>query len=78
MTIRRVVTVGAIVMALCVGRWSVGWTQEAATRPLILSGDDIGFQVTEVMNGVPSGFLVVRLNGKWVPISNAPRVFPVK
>jgi hypothetical protein len=35
-------------------------------EPVIVSGDDIGFRV-EWMNGrVPSGDLLIRVNGQWV------------
>lgn len=40
------------------------WTPLAA--PSVLAGDDVGFRV-EWMNGrIPTGTLVVRINGEWV------------
>ena len=34
--------------------------------PTVLSGNDIGFQIDSTTGGVPTGKLVVKVNGKWV------------
>jgi hypothetical protein len=43
-----------------------GSTMTPLTEPTVVSGNDVGFRV-EWMNGrVPTGKLVIRLNGQWV------------
>ncbi len=37
-----------------------------AQAPTIISGDDLGFRVEADRGGVPTGRLVVRVNGQWV------------
>ena len=32
----------------------------------VLSGNEIGFQIDSTTGGVPTGKLVVKINGKWV------------
>jgi hypothetical protein len=34
--------------------------------PTILSGDDVGFRLERVRDGVPVGRVVVRIDGRWV------------
>jgi hypothetical protein len=34
--------------------------------PTILSGDDVGFRLERVRDGVPVGRVVVRVDGRWV------------
>ena len=34
--------------------------------PTVISGDDLGFRVETDRGGVPTGRLVVRVNGQWV------------
>lgn len=44
--------------------------------PLIVSGSDIGFRIDRTINGVPSGTLVVRIDGKWVDVASGPILKP--
>ena len=52
---------------------SITMAQARPTEPRILSGTDIGFRVegTDTRTGNPTGTLVVRIDGTWVPISPA-------
>jgi hypothetical protein len=36
--------------------------------PVVLSGSDVGFQLTGHAGTTPVGNLVVRVDGKWVPV----------
>jgi hypothetical protein len=36
--------------------------------PVVLSGGDIGFQMTARDGSTPVGNIVVRVDGKWVPV----------
>jgi hypothetical protein len=38
------------------------------TPPVVLSGSDVGFQITSREGTTPVGSVVVRENGKWVPV----------
>jgi hypothetical protein len=52
--------------------------QPSDRSPRILSGDDIGFRVDGIdpRSGLPTGTLVVRINGDWVVASTMPSVRP--
>lgn len=45
--------------------------------PTIVSGNDVGFRVERLQNGIPIGKLVVRLDGRWVD-TDAPRIVPAR
>jgi hypothetical protein len=36
--------------------------------PVVLSGSDMGFQITARDGSTPLGNIVVRIDGKWVPV----------
>ena len=36
--------------------------------PIVLSGNDVGFQITARDGTTPVGTLVVRVDGQWVPV----------
>jgi hypothetical protein len=38
------------------------------TPPIVLSGSDVGFQITAREGTIPVGSIVVRENGNWVPV----------
>lgn len=40
--------------------------------PIVLSGSDVGFQITAREGSTPVGTLVVRIDGNWVPVKEAP------
>jgi hypothetical protein len=40
------------------------WTP--LTEPTVVAGDDVGFRVEWMNNRVPTGTIVIRLNGQWV------------
>jgi hypothetical protein len=40
------------------------WTP--LTEPVIVSGDDVGFRVEWIKDRIPTGEIVIRLNGQWV------------
>jgi len=42
--------------------------------PVILSGNDIGFQLEDRNGGNAVGTFVVRIDGQWVPAVSAPKV----
>ncbi len=46
----------------------------------VLSGGDLGFRVTGQKDGKPVGYLVVRVDGKWVETASQPtlRLIPTK
>lgn len=39
---------------------------QTATDRRVVSGGDIGFRIDSERNGVPTGRLVIRMNGQWV------------
>jgi hypothetical protein len=38
------------------------------TPPIVLSGSDVGFQITAREGTIPVGSVVVRVDGNWVPV----------
>jgi hypothetical protein len=42
--------------------------------PIVLSGGDIGFRIVGHDGTRPVGALVVRIDGNWVPVKDAPPV----
>ena len=58
---------------LAVGVW--GHAQTFDNRaPVVISGSDFGFRVEGRRGNTPTGTLVVRMNGEWVPVESAPGV----
>jgi hypothetical protein len=71
----RVLVMAAVALMAC-GTW-VG-AQMFAFRPVeppvILSGNDVGFRIIGHDGTRPVGALVVRIDGRWVPVKEAPPV----
>ena len=44
----------------------------------IITGEDLGFRVESRRDGVPTGTLVVRIDGKWVEARSSLKLMPVK
>ena len=64
-TVAAVVATGLIGSALWAG------AQARIVRPLppvILSGENVGFRIEGDSNGRPIGTIVVKQDGKWVPV----------
>ena len=54
--------------------------QPSQGAPRILSGDNIGFRVDGIdpRTGLPTGTLMVRMDGEWVVASTMPSVRPAR
>jgi hypothetical protein len=46
-------------------------------KPLVISGDDIGFRVDRYDGGRPVGVIVVRVDGRWVEPKSVPQARPL-
>ena len=46
--------------------------------PFVYAGEDLGFRIDSVVNGVRRGTLVVRVDGKWVEVQFQTKVTPVR
>jgi hypothetical protein len=56
-----------VVSVIAIAGLSVAQTRpEALPAPRVISGDEIGFRVEGFNGGMPTGRLVVRINGEWV------------
>lgn len=53
--------------------------QTPRQEPIVLSGPDVGFRLEGVdrMTGNPTGTLVVRIKGEWMPATSGIRVRPL-
>lgn len=71
-----------IVLAAVLGAAAWGYAQGAASAqglgPRVLSGPDIGFQLTGQRKGKPVGRLVVRIDGEWKDAAFEHVVTPLK
>ena len=61
-----------IVSLAAVGAWAQA--QKPAHEPEVLAGSDIGFRVDHFRGDTPVGELVVKKDGKWVPIEFSARM----
>lgn len=43
-----------------------------APSPTYMTGSDVGFRVDGTVGGAPAGRLVIRVNGAWVEVQEAP------
>ena len=71
-----------IALAAVLGAGAWGYAQGSAApramNPLVLSGGDIGFEMTGTRKGRPVGRLVVRIEGEWKDVEFAHAVTPVR
>ena len=70
---RRLYIAIAIIWAASLGAVRLAaqsWTQARMYRPLpepkVMSGPDVGFRVEGMYGDVPTGTVVLRVNGQWV------------
>ncbi len=68
----RYLLTACVLTAALFGAAAWGYAQaHVATQsvePVVLSGADIGFRMTGRKGDVPTGELVVRVDGKWKPV----------
>jgi len=61
---------------------SVGSAQAPAWRPVppkVLLGDDVGFRVEGMRGEVPTGVIVIKVNGNWVEVEvGGPKPGPIR
>jgi hypothetical protein len=70
MFVRLRVLLLASLILVASGVWTGAqvYRRQLVDPPIVLSGSDIGFQVTSRDGNTPVGRLVVRMNGEWVPV----------
>jgi hypothetical protein len=69
------IAVGSLTLAAQNGPWDPFLVTVA---PTMVFGNDVGFRIDRIQEGIPVGTLVVRIDGRWVPAQsstpfNAPR-----
>jgi hypothetical protein len=67
----RLIVVASLVLVLfgAVLGAQVARERKPVSPPVVLSGSDVGFQITAREGTTPVGSLVVRENGTWVPVA---------
>jgi hypothetical protein len=50
------------------GTWAFAQTWTPLPEPVVFSGPDIGFRVEGRTGDMPTGKIVIRVNGKWVEV----------
>jgi hypothetical protein len=67
-TRRAVSALVVFVIGAFIGAWaSTQVSAQPVNLPIVLSGADLGFRVTERKGNAAVGELVVRINGEWRP-----------
>ena len=66
-----------IVSLAAVGMFAQG-RSAGKTEPEVIAGPDVGFRVDHYKGDTPVGELVVKKDGKWVPVEFAGRLKMVK
>ena len=56
---------------VAVGVWASAQTPQGIVRPVVMSGNDIGFRVEGQCGNARIGTLVVRISGRWVEAQTA-------
>ena len=77
---RRVIVACVVaVVAFAAGAWAFAQPSVAPqpVTPVVYSGADIGFRVTQRRGETPVGELVVRINGEWKPAQFALGIRPL-
>jgi hypothetical protein len=65
---RIVIAIATIVSATALGSWAAAQSWTPLPEPVVFSGPDIGFRVEGRIGDVPTGKIVVGVNGKWVEV----------
>jgi len=73
MSFRTRMIVFVAVVLTAVGTWASAQallprSTQPVDPPIVLSGNDVGFRVTGRQGDTPVGSLMVRVDGKWVPV----------
>ncbi len=69
MFLRVPVLIVAAILLVALGAWAQApFSQQPVNPPIVLSGDDVGFQITARAGNTPVGSVVVRIDGQWVPV----------
>jgi len=69
MSFRARIALVVVAVLIAVGAWASAQVQEQRVDPpIVLSGSDVGFRITARQGDTPIGLLVVRVDGKWVPV----------
>ena len=47
-------------------------------EPRVFFGEDVGFRVEALRGEVPTGVIVIKINGKWVEAQVGPKLGPIR
>lgn len=79
LSVRHFVTMCVVaIVAFAAGAWASAQSVAPQTvTPIVYSGADIGFRMTQRKGDTPVGELVVRVNGEWKPVQFSFGVRPL-
>ena len=75
MRVQTYVIVGVVwlLSLVVVAAWAAqSFEYRKLPEPRILTGEDVGFRVEGLYGNTPTGSIVVRVNGQWVPVRGTP------
>jgi hypothetical protein len=83
MTTRSRLVLGVVWLISLVAVGTVVSAQAPLWRPVptpkVLFGDDVGFRVEGVRGEVPTGVIVIKVNGEWVEVQvGGPKPGPIR
>jgi hypothetical protein len=65
---RTIILVALVVSTLGMVTGAQVLRRQPVNPPVVLSGSDVGFQITAYDGPTPVGRLVVRVDGRWMPV----------
>jgi hypothetical protein len=68
--------VGVIASVAQAQRGQPGLPSRITEAPRVVFGNDVGFRIDRMQDGIPIGRLVVRVDGNWVDTSMPPSAAP--
>ena len=78
--VRRIAFGAALLLLIGIGVWTFAQGKPAIAPQTVFSGSDVGVRIDGARGSIPTGTLVVRVEGKWIEVelSSKARVVPAR
>jgi len=78
MPIRRWAILGVLWLISLVAVSAQAPLWQPLPEPEVFFGEDVGFRVEGLRGEVPTGVIVIKINGKWVEAQVGPKLGPIR
>ena len=78
MAIRRWAILGVLWLISLVAVSAQAPLWQPLPEPRVFFGEDVGFRVEVLRGEVPTGVIVIKINGKWVEAQVGPKLGPIR